>query len=504
MSNSKERKNFYFKKLIQQGGSTKALQMICANRDVLNIFITDNSDLQVNQVVTRLLESGVSRKDMVVKKEIKHLNRIDSSNNDKIIIINKHPTYSDRLSLLITLANKYANGVDLYWDETDYDSPNYEVPDPTSQKDYILTALAEKCRNVYHITATQVGLAISISEYTECIELPEPPKDFLTFEDLKHIPIDKEYLNEFLKGNVNNKKVEEFLKKYQEQGILIRTDRIIEGMNNIQKGLISRGFTNVNTLTGESYVDPRTVAGILISYKMALRGITFPQMHHMIISLPKTPTAADCLHLLRILGHNKKLKGGNFILCSDNDWKQLKNAHKAERIARDSLKLYANDYKARHEYLKKQEFPYMNLLPKNKMSNFIPIKNKNSDFIQVGESITYSKKLEDTFNSTGLLAEKLISWTDTTEAKWGARSFERVVNDMINHAPNSKVRLERSLRQKVADGYGIERLKDKKELQNMKICIGLTFDVNTREFSFITWQNNSDISLDPTMRLTQK
>ena len=70
-------KNFWVKKVTQQGGSTWALQNALSNRDVLNIFITDTNDLQIRQVENRLLESGVNPNEILIKEDIKKVNLKD-------------------------------------------------------------------------------------------------------------------------------------------------------------------------------------------------------------------------------------------------------------------------------------------------------------------------------------------------------------------------------------------------------------------------------------------
>ena len=67
-------------------------------------------------------------------------------------------------------------------------------------------------------------------------------------------------------------------------------------MQNIQAQLADRGF-KTSVLAGDSYVDPRTVRNILISYKMALRGITFLFIHHMILALPKNSSTTSFTRL---------------------------------------------------------------------------------------------------------------------------------------------------------------------------------------------------------------
>lgn len=477
----------YIKKKVQQGGSTWALKRCLENRNRLNVFICDTSDTQVNQVRVRLLESGVRSSDLVIKDEINKYSIKDDELYTKIIIINKHPSYSERLALILSIAKSMYNGTVLYWDESDYDSPNYEMPDPKSQKDVILTALARHCKEVVMITATVAGLALSETDFDKAIELEEPkPEDnFLEFKDLKNIPVDKEYLIDFLSGNkLTDPKIENFLTKYQPEGILVRAEHKIEGMQNIQAQLADRGF-KTSVLAGDSYVDPRTVRNILISYKMALRGITFLFIHHMILALPKNPTFADLVQLLRLLGWGKKLKTGNFIMCSPEDWQKIKDAHVAEEIYKKSLELYADDHVKRHAWLKEQDFPKGLPLPNSKLNGW-KRKTKQYTHEPVGNKIPYSPQAEQILNMQGQLAEVLTTVPNTEDIKWGGRPFEKIISDMINQSPGGKARLERGDVQRVRNGQAIKRIKTKNELAEADLLYGLVFEDN--EWFFQQWK----------------
>ena len=94
--------NKYVKKKVQQGGSSWALNNCLQNRDRLNLFICDTSDVQVTQVVDRLLKSGVPSSDLVIKDEVNKYSIKDKELYTKIIIINKHPTYADRIALILS------------------------------------------------------------------------------------------------------------------------------------------------------------------------------------------------------------------------------------------------------------------------------------------------------------------------------------------------------------------------------------------------------------------
>jgi len=477
----------YIKKKVQQGGSTWALNHCINNRDRLNVFICDTSDTQVNQVVLRLLESGVSSSDLVIKDEIYSYSIKDAELYNKIIIVNKHPSYSERLALLLSIAKSMYNGTVLYWDESDYDSPNYEMPDPKSQKDIILTALASHCKEVIMITATVAGLALSETDFENVIELdkPKPEDDFLEFKDLKNIPIDKDYLIDFLSGNkLTDPKIEEFLKKYQKEGILVRAIHLIEGMDVMASQLRLHGY-QTSVLAGNSYVDPTSVKNILISYKMALRGITFPNMHHMILALPKNPTNADLVQLLRILGWNKKLKHGNYVMCSQEDWHKIKNAHEAEEIYKKSLELHYRDHKKRHAWLKEQSFPQGLPLPNSKLNGW-KRKTKQHTHEPVGNKIPHSPEVEEILNIQGQLAEVLTTVPNTEDIKWGNRPFPKIISDMINQSPGSRARLERGDVQRVREGKAIKRIKDKNELAQADLLHGLVFEDN--KWFFQLWK----------------
>jgi len=478
--------NKYIKKKVQQGGSSWALNNCLQNRDRLNLFICDTSDVQVTQVVDRLLKSGVPSSDLVIKDEINKYSIKDKELYTKIIIINKHPSYSERLALILSIAKSMYNGTVLYWDESDYDSPNYELPDPKSQKDEILTALASHCKEVVMITATVAGLALSETDFEGVIELEEPKlKDnFLEFKDLENVSIDKDYLIDFLSGNkLTDPKIEDFLKTYQSEGILIRANHRIEGMENIHNQLTDKGF-KTSVLAGSSYVDPTSVKDILISYKMALRGITFPFIHHMILALPKNPTFADLVQLLRILGWNKKLDN-NYVMCSAEDWQKIKDAHVAEEIYKQSLELHANDHKKRHAWLKEQDFPKGLPLPNSKLNGW-KRKTKHYTHEPVGNKIPYSPQAEEILNIQGQLAEVLTTVPNTDDIKWGGRSFEKIISDMINQSPGGKARLERGDVQRVRKGQAIKRIKTKNELAEADLLYGLVFEDN--EWFFQQWK----------------
>jgi len=476
----------YIKKKVQQGGSSWALNNCLQNRDRLNLFICDTSDVQVTQVVDRLLKSGVPSSDLVIKDEINKHNIKDKELYTKIIIINKHPSYSERLALILSVAKSMYNGTVLYWDESDYDSPNYEMPDPKSQKDVILTALANHCKHVVMITATVAGLALSETDFGGVIELDKPsPKDkFLEFKDLVNIPIDKDYLIDFLSGNkLTDPKIEDFLRIYQKDGILVRAIHKIMGMENIHTQLTNKGF-KTSVLAGNSYVDPTSVKNILISYKMALRGVTFPHIHHMIVVLPKNPTFADLVQLLRILGWGKKLEN-NYVMCSKEDWQKIKDAHTAEEIYKKSLELYANDHVKRHAWLKEQSFPQGLPLPNSKLNGW-KRKTKHYTHEPVGNKIPYSPQAEEILKIQGQLAELLITHPKTDDIKWGGRSFEKIISDLINQSPGGKARLERGDVQRVRNGQAIKRIKTKDELAEADLLYGLVFEDN--EWFFQQWK----------------
>ena len=492
-------KNFWVKKVTQQGGSTWALQNALSNRDVLNIFITDTSDLQIRQVENRLLESGVNPNEILIKEDIKKVNLKDDYIWDKIIIVNKHPTYADRLATIINIANHHYNGVDMYWDECDYDSPYYEYPDPNSKKDLILTTLAENCRNIYQITASQYGLAISKSIYNGgAIVLPpyrnsmgeSPDNTFLYFEDLTHVPVAAENLEAFLSGeDYPAKDIENFIKLNEDEGILVRAEYEIEAMEGIKDTLLDKGYKKVHMLNGAEYVDPRKVTGILVSYKMALRGVTFPNMHHMIVKLPRDPSFADCIQLLRILGWGKKLKN-NYIMCTHEDWGTIQRAHRAEKIARKALEDFPTDWKGRYEYLKRQLWPHGKPLPRNKMDGWRRITSTH-EFERVGNKVPYTPESAEFYTkySAVPLVERLTDATGVlkdTQAKWGKRPFHKVVNDLINNSPASAARLDRSDIQRVEDGIAIERLYPKEELIKLDLLAGLVYI--DKEYYIQTWK----------------
>ena len=478
--------NKYIKKKVQQGGSSWALNNCLQNRDRLNLFICDTSDVQVTQVVDRLLKSGVPSSDLVIKDEINKHSIKDKELYTKIIIINKHPTYADRIALILSLAEKHHNGTVLYWDESDYDSPFYDLPDENSNKDIILTALASHCKEVVMITATVAGLALSETDFGGVIELDKPrPKDkFLEFKDLVNVPIDKDYLIDFLSGNkLTDPKIEDFLRTYQREGILIRANHLIEGMENIHTQLTDKGF-KTSVLAGNSYVDPTSVKDILISYKMALRGITFPHMHQMVVALPKNPTFADLVQLLRILGWNKKLDN-NYVMCSVEDWQKIKDAHTAEEIYKQSLELYASDHVKRHAWLKEQSFPQGLPLPNSKL-NGRKRNTKHYTHEPVGNKIPYSPQAEQILNIQGQLAEVLTTVPNTDDIKWGGRSFEKIISDLINQSPGGKARLERGDVQRVRNGQAIKRIKEQRELAEADLLYGLVFEDN--EWFFQQWK----------------
>jgi hypothetical protein len=478
--------NKYIKKKVQQGGSSWALNNCLQNRDRLNLFICDTSDVQVTQVVDRLLKSGVPSSDLVIKDEVNKYSIKDKELYTKIIIINKHPTYADRIALILSLARKHHNGTVLYWDESDYDSPFYDLPDENSNKDIILTALASHCKEVVMITATVAGLGLSETDFGGVIELDKPrPKDkFLEFKDLENLPIDKDYLIDFLSGNkLTDPKIEDFLTKYQSEGILIRANHLIEGMENIHTQLTDKGF-KTSVLAGNSYVDPTSVKDILISYKMALRGITFPNMHHMVLALPKNPTFADLVQLLRILGWNKKLDN-NYVMCSIEDWQKIKDAHTAEEIYKQSLELYADNHVKRHAWLKEQSFPQGLPLPNSKLNGW-KRKTKHYTHEPVGNKIPYSPQAEEILNIQGQLAEVITTVPNTEDIKWSGRSFEKIISDMINQSPGGKARLERGDVQRVRNGQAIKRIKTKEELVEADLLYGLVFEDN--EWFFQQWR----------------
>ena len=466
--------HYWIRKLVQQGGSSFALQQCIKNRYLLNLFICDNSDLQVAQVKTRLLESGVKADDIIEKEQIYALDLKDPESFTKIIVINKHPTYSAKLHQILSVARTHYNGTDLYWDESDYDSPYYDIPDPTSQKDLLITSLADLCRHTYQITATKAGLALGNTVFNGgAIELDKPDETFLKFEDLIPIHTFKEYIEQFLKGEkLNDIVIEKFLTDYQDEGILIRIEHRIEGMQQIKQSLKDAGY-NSRVLAGDEYVDPRTATGIIISYKKTLRGVTFPLMRHMVVSLPENPTFADVIQLLRILGWAKKLLTGNYILISEEDWKFLKKAHEAEKIYEDALLKFPEDVEGRHNFLREQDFPMGEHLSRNKTNGWKRL-TKNKEFKE-GFKLPYSDSQANLLIKEGVLAEILIDVEDQSPIKWGNRPLKNILSDMINQAPNSRVRLMRGDIQRVLNGKAIKRLYSKDELAQMNACFGCVY-----------------------------
>lgn len=466
--------HYWIRKLVQQGGSSFALQQCIKNRYLLNLFICDNSDLQVAQVKTRLLESNVKSDDIIEKEQIYALDLRDPESFTKIIIVNKHPTYSAKLHQILSVARTHYNGTDLYWDESDYDSPYYDIPDPTSQKDLLITSLADLCRHTYQITATKAGLALGNTVFNGGpIELEEPNENFLKFEDLKPKHTFKDYIEEFLRGEkLNDSIIEKFLTDYQDEGILIRFEHLIEGMHLAKERLADAGYLS-RGLYGTEHVDPRIARGIIISYKKALRGITFPHIHHMVVSLPKNPTFADAIQLLRILGWGKKLVGGNYILISKEDWEFLEAAHKVEKIYDDALVKFPEDVEGRHNFLREQDFPMGEHVSKNKTNGWKRF-TKNKEF-QGHFEVPYTDEEANKYLKTGMLAEILIDVENQSPIKWGNRPLKNIFSDMINQAPNSKVRLMRTDVQRVLNGKAIKRLISKNELAKMDACFGCVY-----------------------------
>jgi hypothetical protein len=469
-------------KWIQGGGSKTAIEYaveVYHNRVV--VIVTDTSDVQSEQVLLRLLDAGVPRSQIFYKAD--EINRFREGKPCGIIITNKH-----RKSLLATIEAISSNNANnlLIWDEPDRDAPGH-TKSKEAGKDRLLNKLEKLCGEVEYITASVLALVVSETNYTHTLEI-ERENGYLNFEDLAPIGLGDEDVGEMLRTGNMSPTLENFIRRNAEEGILIRVDSEVEDMELARKSIQKIVNVPVEVLNYSNKVDPKTFKGVLISFKMSERGITFPHLRHMIVNFSKTTYQNVVVQAFRNLGYGKISKTENQFAGNTFSIGRAKLAFKIEKQLRDILRKYNNDYKKRWEEVRKIEFKEK--WPLLGKSNGFRIVENNSKF-EKRHSLPYTPELEEELIKAGALLHKIVSGNGKS-IKAGGRPFPNVINDIINQPPHSAVRLERADYQRINPEIAIQRLAPVEKVTKMSSQWGHEFNSEGYPTKLTLWKKLDD------------
>ena len=453
-------KHIAYNKYIQSGGSTRALKEIQEfYRDRVCVFIADTSDVQCEQVLYRAeKEFGIPRDFIWYKTD--EIKKRGDINQPGVIICNKTPS---SLKTLWTKIPQDKSLVDIYCDESDYDCPGYEKQMSTVQKDDLLNKLYRHSHRVTHISATCIAYCISDINFDTLIDIPVS-KEYLAWKEIQQVSVGDDDMQEMLLSGNLSPTVENFIIKFSGEGILIRTNRKIEDMFLIQKALKNLvPGVEVNVLNGKTKdsVNPRTVGGILIVYNMASRGITFPNLAHMIYDSTKgAPQPAEVQAAGRCLGYNKRLEGGNFLLATQKILNKLNACFDLEEKCKAIFKKYYNDVSERHKAIMQLEIDRnIVILPKGKENGIR--KDKEDLFVKQHAKVPYIKELEELLIEEGKLLHRLVFTDNPGFPKWGGGRWHY----MVNQPPQGNIKLDRYPSQHVGPNITVKCLVSKKEVE---------------------------------------
>lgn len=464
---------------VQAGGSTKMLQLAAKNyKEKVVVFITDTSDVQTDQVETRAIhDHGIPEEHIYKKKD--EINKAKGIINSGLIITNKHKS---SLEATWSALPKDPSKVIIVWDEADYDAPGH---DNSTGKQVLkhehLNKLAKHAKEIHYVSATVAGLVVSDIAFTR-IEPIENEEDYLGFSDCTLVSLGDEDVQEMLKTGEMSPTLKNFIIKHAHEGIFIRACREVEDMTAIVESLKKLNLgVDVATLNGgtKHNIDPKTFSGILTSFQMGARGVSFPKLKHTIQDYANTTSQPAIVQSLRNLGYGKKLKE-NFILASTSSLSILEDAFAVEEKMKKILAKYPGDPEERKKEVREMQLDkYLCILPKEKGNSFINRTSKNR--FEIKTKLPYTKQLEKALQATGDL---LVSIEETKNSKyltWGGRSFKKVVQNFLNTPPSSSVWLERSDLQYISPTLSIRRLVSKEVLAEKSESWGFLLDETTGE-----------------------
>jgi len=480
-----------------QGGGTETAIDYCVEsyHDRIVVLVTDTSDVQSEQVLRRLLTAGVPKSQIFYKaKEIKNF-KSKQGKPCGIIITNKH--CSSLIATIEAISSNKANNL-LVWDEPDRDAPGH-TKSKEAGKDKSLNKLEKLCGEVEYITASVLALVVSETNYTHTLEI-EREKGYLNFEELVPVGLGDEDVGEMLRTGNMSPTLENFIRRNAEEGILIRVDSEVGDMELAKKAIQKIVNVPVEVLNYSNRVDPKTFKGVLISFKMAERGITFPHLRHIIVNFSKTAYQNVVVQAFRNLGYGKISKTENQFAGNTFSIGRAKLAFKIEKQLRDILRKYHNDYKKRWDEVEKIEInENWKLLGK---SNGFTVVGDNSGFEKV-TSLPYTSKLEEELKKSGDLLHKIVPGNGKF-IKAGARTFDKVMNDIISQPPHSKVRLSRADYQRVNPEIAIQRLAPVEEVAEKSQQWGHEFNSKGYPTKLTLWRRLDDDNKQETYRYKYK
>lgn len=462
---------------VQAGGSTKMLCLAAENyTEKVIVFITDSSDVQTNQVETRAIyDHGIPKEHIYKKKN--EINKAGGIIDSGLIITNKH---KGSLEATWSALPKDPNKVIIVWDEADYDAPGHDtIIGKRVAKHEHLNKLSKHASKVHYVSATVAGLAVSDIKFTR-IDFIENGEDYLGFSDCTLVNLGDEDVQEMLKTGEMSPTLKNFIVEYAHEGIFIRACKEVSDMTAIVESIKALDLgVNVATLNGatKSSIDPKTFKGVLISFQMGARGVSFPNLKHTIQDYSSTTPQPAIVQSLRNLGYGKK-ESKNLILASNSSLELLEASFDVEKKMKEILVKYPDNPEKRKTEVRKMRLDKnLCILPENKGNSFK--KQTSRDKFVIKTQLPYTRELEKALQASGQLLVSIEDAENDKYLKWGGRSFDRVVRDLLNQPPNSPVWLERRDLQYVSPTLSIKRLVSAKVLAESSECWGFLLDENT-------------------------
>lgn len=468
---------------VQAGGSTRMVKEASeVYEDHLTVFIADTSDVQVDQVEHRAINDFGIPPACIYKKKagiVAHKGIINSG----LIISNKHPS---SLEATWSALPKDPDSVTLVWDEPDCDAPNHNYDTSTVLKHGHLNKLSKHASKIHYLSATTAGLVVSDTEFTDIVEI-ENGSDYLGFDDCEFINLGDEDVSGMLKTGEMSPTLKNFIVDHCHEGIFIRACKEVADMTAIVESIAKLNLdVDVVTLNGETKhtIDPKTFKGILISFQMGARGVSFPHLKHTIQDYSATTPQPAIVQSMRHLGYGKKLTK-NYIAGSRSSLALLKEAFKIEQKMKDILRKFPGDPEKRKEEVRNLTLDEdLCILPKDKSNGF---KRTTSKFdYEILTKLPYTKEQESILIQSGTMFVKAVEGNGHT-IKWGNRDFAKIVEQFLNTPPNSRVRLDpvRADYQRVIPTLAIQRIASVEEIASHDIQWGHLHNTETGEIEWL-------------------
>lgn len=453
--NIDERKDIAYIKELQGGGSTEGYRHISGiYKEKLCIVITDTSNAQIMQAKDRLINDHAIDPDFIA---VKHKEIYSYYKQVGVIIIDKQVP---NIKAVISKISGIRDACFALWDEPDYDAPGHTKSDIEKIKKHEwLNKLRNLVGEVHYISATVAGLAVSEIAFTDIKEIPVD-SNYMSWKDLNKKSVGDDDVREMLKTGDMSPTLRRFILEKQHEGIFIRTERKIEDMSLVKRALQSITNVPVECLNGDNKaLDFKNLKGILISYNMASRGITFPHLKHMIGDVPTSSTQPTTLQSARILGWYKSMPGGNYFVGSQES---IRHYDKAFEIEEKIRKVFVDNYDnpiERMKSIRSIQLDYkMTILPKTKSNGYKTVKNTKAIVL---EEIGYSEAMADALIAENKMFVKVVEGNGEWY-KGGNRSTAKAIEDIINNPPNSPSGLNKADYQKVSPDYALKRIVSKK------------------------------------------